>query len=187
MKGHAVTNPIKVGRVFILRGARGVPPSVASAVDGTWVELLTSAGEHRRIETTLLGRAVTLPGYSATGIDLGGGLVSVGPSSAAVRGLQRGPARAERAAAQQDLRVFLQAALLDMIAQTQTVGTRPESAGGEVTRQEAAAWARMRVQAIDHHRRRGSFAWRLEAGRVLIDGTSFEAWLVDRIQREQTR
>lgn len=188
MRGHDVTNPVKIGRVFVLRGARGVPPSVATAMEGTWVELLTAAGEHRRIEVGMLGRAVTLPGYSATSVDLGGALVAEGPRIAAVRGILRGPARRERALAQADLRVFLQAALLDLIGASEADGVRPgPGSGAELSRQEAAVWSKVRPQTIDVYRQRGAFQWRVENGRVLIDGASFEAWLLARLQRERAR
>lgn len=182
MHGHAVKNPIKVGRVFILRG-RHAYPSVAVAVDGTWVELMNCQGEARRIELVTMGRATSLPGYAATGIDLGGTVEGTGSSLYAARGLRRGPPRVDRATAQQDLRVLLLAALLEVTAQ-QHAPPRTTHAG-TLSRQEAADLARVRPQTIDQHRARGAFAWRLEAGRVMIDAASFEAWLMARLQRQR--
>lgn len=184
MQGHAVKNPIKVGRVFILRG-RHAYPSVAVAVEGTWVEIQNCQGESRRIELVTLGRATSLPGYAATEIDLGGLIEERASTFHALRGIRRGPPRVDRATAQQDLRVLLLAALLEVTAQQHAQPVQRTIHAGTLTRHEAAELARVRPQAIDHYRTRGAFAWRLEDGRVLIEAASFEAWLLARLQRRE--
>jgi len=186
MQGHAVKNPIKVGRVFILRG-RHAYPSVAAAVDGTWVELLNCQGETRRIELVTLGRATSLPGYAATEIDLGGLVEERASTFHASRGVRRGPPRVDRATAQQDLRVLLLAALLEVTAQQHAHAGQRTTHAGTLTRHEAAELAQVRPQAIDHYRARGAFTWRVEDGRVVIEVASFEAWLLARLQRQQER